>query len=116
MPQADHALPPGFECLASFVADWGHLERQDARYQRRQELPMERLQAYYDAVAPRLSDIFGHLDQFAFGEPLPAPEALLLRVVMGMTEVAQAVELYGQPVHPQLPKGHSVGIRGLSCA
>lgn len=105
------ALPEGFEYLRPFVVDWGSLETQDDRYLRRQSLPMERLTAYYKAVAPQLSAIFEHLDQFPFGEPLPPPEALLHNIVMAMAEVAQAVEIYGASSVPNAPVGHSVPIR-----
>lgn len=108
------SLPPGFEDLAPFVAEWGWPETQDERYQQRQKLPMERLQAYYDAVTPRLEDIFAHLDSFAFASPLPESEALLFRLVMGMSEVAEAVEVYGSPRIAHVPPGHSVRIDGLS--
>jgi hypothetical protein len=108
------ALPQGFEDLEPFVSEWGELDTQDQRYQRRQQLPMERLMAYYSAVAPRLRAVFDHLDRFAFDALLPAPEALLFRTVMGMSEVAQAVEMYGRPTVPKAPAGHSVRIVGLS--
>ena len=107
-------LPKGFEELAPFVDEWGDLETQDERYRRRQRLPIERLDAYYKVVSPRLRAIFDHLDGFPFGEPLPAPEALLFRVVMGMTEVAQAVEVFGQPTVPQTPLDHSVPIKVMT--
>jgi hypothetical protein len=110
------ALPKGFEDLAPFVEEWGDLETQDERYRRRQKLPMERLLAYYETVKPHLTAIFQHLDSFPFGQPLPAPEALLFRVVMGMTEVAQAVEVFGQPTVPQTPFDHSVPIKVMTRA
>ena len=96
-------LPKGFEDLAPFVAEWGSLTTQDERYVRRQSLPMERLQAYYDVVQPRLEAIFTHLDSFPYGPPLPEPEALLFRITLAMAEVAQAVEIYGQPTVPNVP-------------
>ena len=71
---------------------------------------MERLTAYYDAVCPRLQSIFEHLGTFSYGLPLPASEELLFRVVMAMTEVAQAVEVFGQPTVPLAPENHSVKI------
>ena len=108
-------LPSAFADLAPFIVDWGGIRTQAERYSRRQAMPMERIQRYYDAVAPRLEAIFAHLDRFPFGAPLPPGEALLLDVAMGMTEVAQAVEMYGQPRVPRAPEGHSVAIRGLSC-
>jgi hypothetical protein len=103
-------LPKGFEDLAQFVAEWGDLETQDARYLRRQNLPMERLDTYYKTVTPRLGAIFEHLDKHPFGQPLPAPEALLFRVVMAMSEVAQAVEVFGQPTVPHAPVNHSARV------
>jgi hypothetical protein len=102
------ALPSGFEDLECLLAEWGELETQDQRYLRRQGLPMERLTAYYAAVCPCLQAIFEHLDGFAFDAPLPAPEARLQRLVMGMSEVAQAVEVYGRPGLAHIPVGHSV--------
>lgn len=107
-------LPSGFEDLSPFVGEWGSLETQDERYRRRQKLPMERLNAYYKAVCPRLEAIFGHLHSFPYGPPLPPPEALLFRLVLAMTEVAQAVEVFGQPGVPLAPEDHSVPIRVVS--
>jgi hypothetical protein len=103
-------LPSGFEDLLPFVEEWGGLETQDERYRQRQMLPMARLVAYYDAVTPRLKTIFDHLDGFPYGSLLPAPQALLFSLVMAMTEVAQAVEVFGQPTVPHAPKNHSVRI------
>jgi hypothetical protein len=77
---------------------------------------MERLNAYYDAVCPRLKAIFDHLDTFPYGPPLPPAEALLFRLVMAMSEVAQAVEVFGQPAVPLAPEDHSVPITVLTRA
>lgn len=107
-------LPPGFDDLTPFIEEWGALETQNERYQQRQKLPVERLRAFYDAATPRLEAIFDHLDRFPFDEPLPAAEALLFRLVMGMSEVAQAIEMYGQARIPHVPSGYSVQIEGLS--
>lgn len=106
-------LPADFADLTPFIAEWGHLDSQDQRYGRRQELAMDRLLAYYVAVAPRLEAIFAHLDRFPHAAPLPPPEAMLLRVVMAMSEVAQAVELFKTPSVPGVPANHSVTITGL---
>lgn len=108
------ALPAGFEDLAPFIEEWAHLDTQELRYLQRQQLPMERLNAYYEVVMPRLDAIFAHLDSFPFGEPLPGPEDLLFRVVMGMTEVSQAVELYGRPTVPHAPENHRVRVEPLA--
>ena len=116
MSKENAGLPEGFEDLQPFVKEWGNLKTQDERYRRRQSLPMARILAYYEAVTPRLQSIFDHLDEYPFGEPLPASEDLLLRVVMGMSEVAHAVEMYGQPRVPHAPEEHSAPISGTSCA
>lgn len=97
------SLPENFADLTPFVAEWGNLETPDERFLRRQQLSMERLQAYYDVVQPRLEEIFDHLDSFPYGPPLPEPEALLFRITLAMAEVAQAVEIYGQPTVPNVP-------------
>jgi hypothetical protein len=96
-------LPKSFADLAPLVEEWGSLHTPDERFLRRQQLPMERLQAYYDLVQPRLEEIFDHLDSFPFGPLLPEPEALLYRLTLAMAEVAQAVEVYGQPTVPNVP-------------
>jgi hypothetical protein len=107
-------LPASFSDLSPLVAEWGSLKTQDERYRQRQRLPMERLNAYYETVCPRLKAIFDHLDSFPYGPPLPAPEALLFRLVMAMSEVAQAVEIFGQPTVPHAPENHSVRIEVMS--
>ena len=96
-------LPEKFADLTPFIEDWGRLNTPDERFLRRQQLPMQRLQAYYDVVQPRLEEIFDHLDSFPFDPPLPEPEALLFRLTLAMAEVAQAVEVYGQPTVPNVP-------------
>ena len=96
-------LPDKFADLSPFIVEWGGLQTPDERFVRRQQLPMERLLAYYHAVQPRLDEIFDHLDSFPFGPTLPEPEALLFRLTMAMAEVAQAVEVYHQPTVPNVP-------------
>ena len=107
----DDLLPSGFLDLAPLLDEWGDLATQDERYCRRKELSMVRLQAYYDLVQPRLTEIFDHLDRFPYGPPLPEAEARLFRLVMAMAEVAQAVEVYGQPAVPNLPRDATASIQ-----
>lgn len=102
-------LPKQFSFLQPFVADWGDLHTQDERYRKRQELPYTDLEALHTALAPRLEEVFSYLDGFD-PSALPDQEALLLRVVMGLTEAAQAVEIFEQPRVPYAPFPHSVKI------
>ncbi|ALR20229.1 hypothetical protein [Sphingobium baderi] len=100
-------LPEQFAFLQPFVATWGNLHTQDERYRKRQELAYSDLKAFHAALAPRLEEIFSYLDGF---DPiaLPEQEALLLRVILGLTEAAQAVEIFEQPHVPYAPFPHSV--------
>jgi hypothetical protein len=98
-----------FAFLEPFVATWGNLTTQDERYRKRQEMPQGELEAFHAALAPRLEEIFDHLDQFD-PNALPEAEALLFRVVLGLTEASQAVEIFGQPRVPFAPMSHSVDI------
>ena len=56
------SLPAGFEDLAPFAAVWGDLQDQASRYLQRQHSTMKDLKAFYDAAAPRLDEIFTHLE------------------------------------------------------
>jgi hypothetical protein len=101
------ALPEAFAFLEPFVATWGGLRTQDERYRKRQELAQGELEAFHAELAPRLEEVFSHLDQFD-PQALPEAEALLFRVVLGLTEASQAVEILGQPRVANAPFPHSV--------
>ena len=101
------ALPESFEFLEPYVDTWGGLRTQDERYRKRQELSQAELEAFHAALAPRLEEVFAYLDQFD-PQALPESESLLLRVVLGLTEASQAVEIFGQPRVPYAPFPHSV--------
>lgn len=102
-------LPAGFENLAPFAEVWGKLESQEERYLQRQHSTMKELKSFYDATAPRLNEIFDHLDKFPMDD-LPAPEALLYRTTLGLTEAAMAVEVFNQPCVPYAPYPHKMAI------
>jgi hypothetical protein len=106
MNPVNNGLPEGFADLQPFVAVWGGLSTPEARYLQRQESRIEDLRAFYDAVVPRFKEALAYLDTFPMDEPLPAPEALLYRVILGLTEVAAAVEVYNQPRVPYVAYPH----------
>jgi hypothetical protein len=103
------ALPKGFEALAPYALTWGKLNSQEDRYLLRQQTSMEELKAFYDAAAPRLEEIFDHLDKFPMDD-LPEAEALLYRTTLGLTETAMAIEVFNQPTVPYAPFPHKMAI------
>src|ERR1700735_3385756 len=89
-------LPAQFARLEPFAAKWGDLDTAAKRYLLRQSLTIEELRAFHQAAAPLLEPVFDHLDGFPPGD-LPPPEARLYRTVLGLSEVMQAVEIFGKP-------------------
>src|SRR3546814_6608235 len=83
---------------------------QNERYLQRQSSSLPELRNYYDAITPRLNEIFDHLDKFAL-ESLPEPEALLFRTALGLTEVGMAVEVFGQAGVPHVPLPHKMDVQ-----
>ena len=102
-------LPEGFEALQPYAGTWGKLDSQEERYLLRQHSSMAELKAFYDAAAPRLEEVFGHLDKFPM-DKLPEPEALLYRTMLGLTEAAMAIEVFNQPCVPFAPFPHKMAI------
>ncbi|NJO34870.1 MAG: hypothetical protein HC869_18895 [Rhodospirillales bacterium] len=102
-------LPAGFENLAPYAEIWGQHHDQAARYLQRQHSTMEELRTFYEAVAPRLNEIFDFLDQFPMDD-LPESSALLYRTALGLTEAAMAVEVFNQPCVPYAPFPHNMAI------
>ena len=100
-------LPPAFADLGEFATAWGGLNDAAARYAYRQTLSMAELQAFYDAISPRLPAIFAHLDQFPLND-IPPSETALLRTALGVIEAAEAVEFFGQPRMAGAPFPHQV--------
>lgn len=86
-------LPKQFENLTPFVAKWAQPtehERNQARY----ASTLEELQAFYDAVMPRLSEILALLERH---EPSTQPPDVerLFQLTLSVAEIASAVELFG---------------------
>jgi hypothetical protein len=106
---AEVFLPSEFQSLAPYAETWGRLDNQQERYLLRQKSSMVELKQFYDAAAPRLEEVFNHLDKFPM-DALPPGEALLYRTVLGLTEVAQAIEVFNQPGVPYAPFPHMMAI------
>jgi hypothetical protein len=101
------ALPTSFADLEPFAAKWGALETAAERYLLRQSSTMEELRAFHQAAAPRLDEVFDYLDSFPPGD-LPPAEARLYRTVLALSEVMQAVEIFGEPRVKNAPFPHHI--------
>jgi hypothetical protein len=95
---AEPLLPPAFAPLEPWCADWA-LPTTQARHRQRAASSMPELQAFYDALTPRLEDALQHLDGFAL-DALPAPERRLLDLCLALADVSLAVEKYRTPLLP----------------
>lgn len=99
------SLPAQFADLLPFAESWGKLDTPAARYLLRQSSSIEDLRAFHAAASHRLDEIFDYLDSFPEGD-LPPSEDLLFRTVLGLGEVMQAVEIYGEPRIRNAPFPH----------
>jgi hypothetical protein len=92
-------LPPGFEILDPFAADWA-LETQDQRYVKRRNTSAEALRAFYDAMLPHIEKILDEVDRYPLGT-LPESHRPLYAMALSLAEIAPHVELYrGDPLVP----------------
>ncbi len=103
----NNLLPQGFESLLPFVDQWGGLQSQTDRYLKRQASTMDELRRFHGASAPLLEKVFAHLDRFPFDENLPDKEGRLFRLMLGLIEAAQAVEIFKTPRVPHTPYPHT---------
>lgn len=93
-------LPHEFGDLEGWVADWA-IGEEAARNRKRLASSMDQLQAYYNAMLPRMDAIIPYLNQYSLDALAPA-ELTLLDLALMFMEVAPAVEIYR---HPDVPWG-----------
>lgn len=86
-------LPAAFRDLECW-ADWA-LATETARNAKRLATPYPVLQAFYDAMLPRLDDLLAYLDAFPL-QALTADGERLLLLSLSLAEVAPAIEQFGQ--------------------
>lgn len=87
-------LPVGFEDLESWL-DWS-LPTMAERSARRSASSMAELQAFYDAMLPRIESALTFLSQIPVGDATPEIQRLL-DLTKSLAEVAPAVELFSEP-------------------
>lgn len=86
-------LPKTFEMLEPLVPTWA-LATQNERQARRIGSSRGALQAFYDAMLPRMPALLEHVDKFPLGQ-LPEDSKRLFHLALSLAEVAPHVELYG---------------------
>jgi hypothetical protein len=91
------ALPAGFAELTPF-SDWA-LETWRERYDKRLASSMDEMQAFYDAMMPRLQDIIDYCDNFDLDD-LPDDARHLMLLSFALCEVSFPVEAWRQPRVP----------------
>jgi hypothetical protein len=88
-------LPPEFVDLEQFADRWC-LATETERHARRLASSMSELQAFYDALFPRLEEAIEYCDKHALNE-LPDDVSNLLLMIYSLINVAMAVEIFHQP-------------------
>ena len=90
----ERLLPDQFQDLTPFLA-WA-LPTERERSAKRQSSTMAEINAFYQALFPRMKEILPFLDQFA-QENVPEDVQQLFHLTLSLAEVAPAVENFGQP-------------------
>ena len=98
MSQAGSLLPSEFADLEPYAADWV-LPTEAQRNAFRIRRSMEELDAFHNAVFPRLDALCDYIDQFPL-DAMPAPAARLLRLGQMVMEIMPATMVYRQPDVP----------------
>jgi hypothetical protein len=88
------SLPVQFAELEPFAETWC-LPTERERYQRRLESPMEDLQAFYDALFPRVDEAVSYCDRYRVGQ-MPDEVVNLMYLIYSLVAISFAVELWGQ--------------------
>ena len=91
-------LPAEFEELERFCPEWLIDSEQD-RYTFRVNRTIEELDAFYEAVFPRLDDIADYIDRYTL-DAMSQEAVHLLRLGQMVMEVSPAVIVYRQPDVP----------------
>jgi len=94
-----YSLPRPFEDLEPLVAAGWSLSTERERNGKRYESTMADLRAFYDAILPRVDDIFTYLDEVSL-ERMPDDAARLFHLALMLAEISCAVERHGQPQTP----------------
>ena len=86
-------LPAGFADLEPYL-EWS-LRTERERCAKRQATPYESLEAFYNAMLPRMDAVLTLLSDYAQGD-VPGDIERLFHLSLSLAEIAPAVENYGQ--------------------
>jgi hypothetical protein len=91
-------LPGEFADLEPCAARWC-LATERERWAERMASSMDDMQAFYDAILPRVPEAIAYCDKFPLDE-MPDDAVALLRLVYSFVIVSFPVELWRQPYPP----------------
>lgn len=89
---ANSSLPTAFAALEAFAPEWA-IDQESARNAKRLASTMDQLRRYYDALLPRMGEIFDYLRPLPL-DTMPSPERTLLHMALMFMEVAPAIEIF----------------------
>jgi hypothetical protein len=91
---SEQQLPEPFADLAPYLA-WA-LPTDRERSIKRQSSTMAEINAFYQAMLPRMDEILSYLAQYP-PEQVPADAQRLFYITLSLAKIAPAVEMYGEP-------------------
>lgn len=91
-------LPSEFSALEPFAEKWC-LATEPERWAARMSSSMDELQAFYDAIFPRVQEAIAFCDKFPLRD-MPEDALNLLRMLFSFVVVSFPVELWRQPYVP----------------
>jgi hypothetical protein len=91
---AETMLPAEFSDLEPYAATWCLASEQE-RFAQRLVVPMDEMQAFYDAITARAEEAMTYLDKFPLND-MPADGVNLLHLLYSMVMVSFPVECWGQ--------------------
>lgn len=94
----ERMLPADFGDLEIWVADWA-LPTEPERNRKRRACSLAQLQAFYNAVLPRMDELVGYLNTRPYGH-FDGPDQTLLNVGLMFMEVGGAVDVFHAPDVP----------------
>ena len=96
---AEHMLPEPFADLAPYLA-WA-LGTDRERSIKRQASTMAEINAFYQAILPRMDAILSYLEEYPSEQnpsEQPADVRRLFFLTLSLAKIAPAVEMYGEPI------------------